>query len=301
MTRLFVEFAEIVVGLNPLHRNFLTSSLSRLSASDSGELLKYFDYCIASGLDLDYLAGAYNLVVTDMQAEQVFFRRHARYRHSRFAEVADAVYFDDGYMRRYMHGLALTTFLWPNHLMMRDFFVRTFPPGLTGSYLEIGPGHGYYFLKACQLGQFETMTGIDISPSSVELTRGILRHFGALKTNAEIIQQDFTAFQGNGSYSCIVMGEVIEHLEQPELFLSKIAALADARTHIYVTTAINAPAIDHIYLFRSSEEVEGLASSCGLEVVDKICLPHVGMTLAEAYARAMPVNAAYIMRKAGQA
>jgi 2-polyprenyl-3-methyl-5-hydroxy-6-metoxy-1,4-benzoquinol methylase len=301
MTPLLVEFAEIVTGLNPLHRNFLTSSLSGLSTNDNSELLKYFDYCIQSGLDLDYLADAYNLVVTDMQVEQLFFRRHMRYRHSRFAEVADAVYFDDSYMRRYMYGLALTTFLWPNHLMMRDFFVRTFPPFLTGNYLEIGPGHGYYFLKASQLGQFETMTGIDVSPSSVELTRDVLRHFGVPKANAAIIQADFADFRSDRIYSCIVTGEVIEHLEHPELFLSKIAALANDRTHIYVTTAINSPAIDHIYLFRSSEEVESLARSCGLEVVDKMCLPHFGMTLAETYKRAMPVNAAYIMRKATHA
>jgi 2-polyprenyl-3-methyl-5-hydroxy-6-metoxy-1,4-benzoquinol methylase len=297
MTSLLMEFAEIVAGLNSLHRNFLTSSLSGLSANDTAELLKYFDYCIGSGLDVDYLAAAYNLVVTDMQAEQVFFRRHKRYRHSRFAEVAGAVYFDDGYMRRYMHGLALTTFLWPNHLAMRDFFVRTFPPFLTGNYLEVGPGHGYYFLRACQLGQFETMTGIDVSPSSVELTRDILRHFGMPNTNATITQADFADFRSDRTYSCVVMGEVIEHLEHPEMFLSKIAALADEQTHIFVTTAINSPAIDHIYLFRSSEEVEGLARSCGLEVVDKMCLPYVGMTLAEAYKRAMPVNAAYVMRK----
>ena len=298
MNSRLADFAERVKTLNPLHQNFLNEALSKLPVPCREELLKYIDYCMRSGLDLDYLAGAYNLIVTDMQVEQIFFRRNKRYRHSRFSEVANAVYYDDGYMRRYMHGLALTTFLWPNHLAMRDFFVRTFPPLLTGSYLEVGPGHGYYFLKASQLGRFDRMIGVDISASSVELTRGLLRHFGLQHDRATIIETDFANFEDDATFSCVVMGEVIEHVEQPEVFLSKVAELADEKTHVYVTTAINSPAIDHIYLFRSSEEVERLAGKCGLRVVEKQCLPHAGMSLDEAYQRAMPVNAAYVMRKA---
>jgi 2-polyprenyl-3-methyl-5-hydroxy-6-metoxy-1,4-benzoquinol methylase len=299
MNHQLVKFADLVKELNPLHQGFLTHALSALSAADCDELLHYIDYCIHNGCDLNCLADAYNLIVTDMQVEQIFFRRNKRYRHTRFSEVADTVYFDDTYMRRYMHGLALTTFLWPNHLLMRDFFVRTLPPSLPGHYLEIGPGHGYYFLKAAELGKFDSMVGIDISVSSVELTRELLRYFGIANNRTTIVQADFTQFDSDEAFSCIVMGEVLEHLEKPELFLSKIAALANEQTHIYVTTAINSPAIDHIYLFRTSEEVERLARNCGLETLEKLCVPHAGMTLPEAYERAMPVNAAYIFRKAG--
>jgi 2-polyprenyl-3-methyl-5-hydroxy-6-metoxy-1,4-benzoquinol methylase len=295
-TRL-VEFCELVVATNPLHRTFLTHAVSALSESDRHELLRYIGYCIDDGLDLKYLADAYNLIVTDMQVEQIFFRRHKRYRHARFAEVADAVYFDDNYMPRYMHGLALTTFLWPNHLLMRNFFIRTFPPSLHGRYLEVGPGHGYYFMKAAEIGRFDHMTGVDISASSVRLTRDLLQKFGALNDRVSILQADFITFQSDEPFSCIVMGEVIEHLERPDAFLSKVAALADERTHIYVTTAINSPAIDHIYLFRSSEDVERLAQNCGLDTIERLCLPHSGMSLEEAYERAMPVNAAYVLRK----
>jgi 2-polyprenyl-3-methyl-5-hydroxy-6-metoxy-1,4-benzoquinol methylase len=299
-SQLLIDFSELVRVLNPLHHRFLTDALSALGESDRDELLQYFGFCIHKGLDLTYLAEAYNLIVTDMQVEQIFFRRNKRYRHTRFAEVANSVYFDDSYMRRYMHGLALSTFLWPNHRVMRDFFIRTFPPSLAGHYLEVGPGHGYYFLKSAALGKFKSMVGIDISASSVELTRDLLRYFGLLEGRVSIIQADFGSFESDKVFSCIVMGEVIEHLEQPDVFLTKIATLANERTHIYVTTAINSPAIDHIYLFRSSEDVERLARACGLATVQKLCLPHAGMTLEEAQDRGMPVNAAYIMRKAEQ-
>jgi 2-polyprenyl-3-methyl-5-hydroxy-6-metoxy-1,4-benzoquinol methylase len=291
------EFTARMAELNPLHSNFLAHAFSALSEENHKELLRYVDYCTENNLTTEFLAESYNLIVTDMQVEQIFFRRNKRYRHSTFREVASTVYFDDNYMRRYMHGLALTTFLWPNHLAMRDFFVQSFPIGLTGNYLEVGPGHGYYFIKAAALGSFDSMIGVDISASSVALTQDILRHFGSANARTKIIEADFLNFESDTPFSCIVMGEVIEHLERPDLFLSKIAALAARDTYIYITTAINSPAIDHIYLFRSSEEVEELIRKCGLVVVDKLCMPHAGTTLEESYQRAMPVNAAYVLRK----
>lgn len=283
--------------LNPLHSKFLVDAFSRLSADNHKELQRYVDYCAENKVAIDYLADCYNLIVTDTQMEQIYFKRNKRYRHSTFKEVAAAVYFDDKYMRHYMHGLALTTFLWPNHLAMRDFFIRTFPKGQTGHYLEIGPGHGYYFTKAAALGAFDSMTGVDISASSVAMTRDLLRYFGLTDSRIRIIEADFLTFEADRPFSCIVMGEVLEHLERPDQFLVKIAELAGNDTHVYITTAINSPAVDHLYLFRSSEEVETMMRDCGLAVTDKVCLPHAGTTLEEAYERALSVNVAYVARK----
>lgn len=297
MSNWAAEFQAIVAESNPVHAKFLARAFSSLSSENIDELGHYVDYCTKDGITIEYLAECYDLIVTDTQIEQIYFKRNKRYRHSTFKEVADAVYFSDTYMPRYMHGLALTTFLWPNHLAMRDFFVKTFPAGAKGEYLEIGPGHGYYFTKASSLGSFEFMTGVDISSSSVALTRKMLQHFGVDGGKTRILEADFLRFESDAPFSCIVMGEVLEHVERPELFLEKIAKLSKADTHIYVTTAVNSPAIDHVYLFRSAEEVEQLMRNCGLAITDKLCLPHPGVTLEEAYARAMSVNVAYVARK----
>jgi|SRR5580700_1492693 2-polyprenyl-3-methyl-5-hydroxy-6-metoxy-1,4-benzoquinol methylase len=297
MSNWAAKFQAIVADLNPVHAKFLARAFSNLSSENSDELGRYVDYCAKDGITIEYLAECYNLIVTDTQIEQIYFKRNKRYRCSTFKEVADAVYFSNTYMPRYMHGLALTTFLWPNHLAMRDFFVKTFPAGTRGEYLEIGPGHGYYFTKASALGSFDFMTGIDISASSVALTRKMLQHFAVDRDKVKILEADFLQFDPGVLFSCIVMGEVLEHVERPELFLEKIAKLAEEDTYIYITTAVNSPAIDHIYLFRSSEEVEQLMRKCGLEITDKLCLPHPGVTLEEAYARAMSVNVAYVARK----
>jgi 2-polyprenyl-3-methyl-5-hydroxy-6-metoxy-1,4-benzoquinol methylase len=270
-----------------------------MSGENRGELLDYIRYCMGHGLSLPYLASCYNTIAIDIQMEQIYFRRHKKYRHSTFKEVADRVYFDAEYMKRYMYGLALTYFLWPAHAAMQEFFVATFPKGWGGAYLEIGPGHGYYFRQAATLGSFDRMTGVDISPASVELSRDLMRHH-RLDTTAEIaiLEADFLEFSSDGgTFSCIVMGEVLEHVEQPGLFLRKIAELSEPDTHIYVTTCLNAPAIDHIFLFGTSSEVEDLAGDSGLLITDRFIAPHSGKSLAECEAARLPVNVAYVMRK----
>ena len=186
------DFASLVTTANPLHTSFMKRSLEAMREDTHQELSDYLTYCQSVGLSMDYLADCYNTIVSDTFREQMFFQENKRYRWSRFDELAHAVYFDDAYMRKYMYGLAITAFLWPNHVALHDFFARTFPRNQKGNYLEIGPGHGYYFMQAARLGNFERLLGVDISATSVALTRDIVRHFGIdKKCRAEVIETDF--------------------------------------------------------------------------------------------------------------
>lgn len=293
------QFADEVLAGNPGHRNFLSGSLAAMSDESRGELLDYIRYCIDRGLSLPYLASCYNTITIDTQMEQIYFRRHGKYRHSSFKEVADLVYFDAEYMKKYMYGLALTSFVWASHAAMREFFVSTFPKGRRGTYLEIGPGHGFYFRQAAALGSFGRMIGVDISPASIEMSRDLMRYY-PLKTGPEvdIREADFLQFSSDtGAFSCIVMGEVLEHVEEPGLFLRKIAELSEANTHIYITTCLNAPAIDHIFLFSTLSQLEQLVGDSGLEIADRFVAPHAGKSVAECVAERLPLNVAYVMRK----
>jgi hypothetical protein len=94
------------------------------------------------------------------------------------------------------------------------------------------------------------------------------------------------------------MGEVLEHVEDPGRFLSTIARLSGPATHIFVTTCMNAPAVDHISLFRTGKEVEDIINSSGLNIVDVCYVPYVGKTLAECEKRNLAVNVGYVLRKA---
>jgi len=294
------ELSDAIVAQNPVHAEFLASSMGGLTQEARQGLLEYVEYCTGRGRSIVYLADCYNTITNDTLNEQFFFMKHGRYRYSKYAEVADKVYLDAEYMNKYMYGLAITAFLWPNHAKMYEFFVRSFPRGKRGAYLEIGPGHGYYLRTAAELGNFDRLVGIDVSPTSVALTRDILEH-SSLETSAQIdiVESDFLAVENDErGFACIVTGEVLEHVEQPGLFLRKIAELSDKDTHIFVTTCVNAPSVDHIFLWRTTDAIEDLIRESGLEIVEPLHVPITGKTLAECVRDALPISVAYVLRKA---
>lgn len=298
-TETIERLAEAIIADNPVHSGFLHASISEMSAASRRSLVEYVDYCVARGRDLAYLADCYNTITKDTLAEQLYFMKHGRYRYARFSDVAGNVYFDDEYMNKYMYGLALTSFLWPNHARLFEFFEQTFPRGKTGAYLEIGPGHGSYLRRAAELGDFDLLLGIDISPTSVAMTRDVLANASPpLRAAVRIVEADFLNMREESRrYACIVMGEVLEHVEEPDRFLHAIAAAATPETHVFVTTCVNAPAVDHIYLFRSTDDVEALVDRCGFDVVERCYAPATGKTLEECRAHALAINVAYVLRK----
>lgn len=284
-------------ALNPLQEQFVRSSAGELDQEEREWFAAYLHYSEDSGLDMRYLASCYDVIVKDTLREQMFFQRRKRYRCSSYKEASEAVYFNPEYMEKYMAGLALTAFLWPNHRQMRKFFLSRLPRNAKGHYLEVGPGHGFYLMSAMRLCAYESFTGVDISPKSIEMTRHIIEsgHFGSFAGHT-LLCQDFLATQlPLPRYDAIVMGEVLEHVEQPLEFLKKVRQLAAPGEFIYVTTAINAPAIDHIYLFDTVESVTDMAREAGLGIADELVVPYTGLTLEQSFERALPVNIALVL------
>lgn len=287
-----------VAQLNKLQNKFLEHSMHLLSDSDLEMLDAYLKYCLDNGLSFEFLAEAYDLFSKDTLKEQVFFIKHKRYRYSTYEEVASYVYQNDEYMSKYMYGLALTSFLWPNHLQVFKFFRDKLPKDSKGNYLDIGPGHGLFMMEAMRLSSYINFWGIDISPTSVEITQNILSsgHFGQFK-NFNIINDDFLSWNTNEKFDAIVMGEVLEHVENPRDFLYKVQNLSNISSYIYLTTAINSPVIDHIYLFESKEHLIHLIESCYFNIQDMLVVPYNGKTIEESEANKLPIKIALVLKK----
>lgn len=294
--------AELVAQVSerrPLHARFIRDACRLLETSEQAEADAYVTHLL-SGHSMDFIAESYETILDDTLEAQIFFMREGRYPHSSFEEVAQSVYFNDRHMKRYMVGLAVTNYLWPNHVQIRRFFTETFPWDRGGKYLEVGPGHGLFLLQAMRSGRFEEFFGVDISAASLKLTDEVVRKaLPAARGRLRLIQADFLADskddEPGGGYDVLVMGEVLEHVEQPGAFLKRLRALAKGDAHLFVTTCINAPAIDHITLFSSEAQIEALIAESGLGIRRQLAIPYFGKTLEQSVAARLPINVAYVL------
>ena len=93
------------------------------------------------------------------------------------------------------------------------------------------------------------------------------------------------------------MGEVLEHVEKPLEMLEKIYELISEKGKAFITTVINAPTLDHIYLFRNIEEVLEIAKSAGFKVVDYFCSTAGDISIEKAIKKKQAINIAMILCK----
>ncbi len=289
------SLADRIRALLSFHASFLDGAFADMTADETRALAEYLSYCLEGGNSLDYLAECYAVVVEDTFEAQVYFQKHGRYKFSTFAEVNGIVYDNPVYMEKYMYGLAITSFIWPNHRKILDFFLRTIPKTERGRYLEVGPGHGYFFLNAVRRTAYDRFLAVDVSPKSIELTTRICRTMEPGRTGQiEFVLADFLATRmGDEPFDAIVMGEVLEHVEQPQAFLDRLWSLSKPGGFVFMTTCINSPAIDHISLFSSTEQVEDMIGRAGFSIAERLYVPYVGKTLAQSAEMKLPVNVAF--------
>jgi len=292
------SFVEKIRKVNPLHHSYLNESLEKLSENDASEFEKYILYCSDIGVSVDDLVGHYNSFLENFREEQLYFHRHGSYRFDSYSEVAHKVYLNDDYMTTYMYGGAVSLFLWPNHKALKAFFLETLPKRREGSYLEVGTGHGYYFMSAVRLTSFKSFLGVDVSKTSLGMTRSIVDYFCPERKDHVLFNEtNFFDMKESDTFDAIVSGEVLEHVEDPDAFLRKIWNLSHEGTYVHLTTCCNAGSLDHIQLFKEPKEVESIIFEAGFNVTDKIYLPYVGKTIEECEKEGLCINMGYTLEK----
>lgn len=234
---------------------------------------------------------AYRWLTGAVLEEELHFRREGRYRLSSFAEAEALVYADAAYMSRYMDGLLLSQLWWGNHAAVLEFYRDRFlKPGAR--HLEVGPGHGLFLWLARQSGA--EVEGWDISPASLDRVR---ETFAALKTPEPDLSLTDLFAAGDGRFDQICFSEVLEHLEDPDAALARLAGLLAPGGRLFVNAPVNSPAPDHIFLFRSTEEIVDKIAAAGLEIEETLFAPSGGSSLDRARKLSLAISAAVIARR----
>ncbi len=292
------EFIKMVSERNHFQNKLLKEwNINENEYLEFENILKF--YVAEQGYPLEFLADSYSFINTMVMEETYFFERNKKYRFSSFEEVNQRVYQNDTYMKKYMLGLCISDYIWIQHLEILRWFeqdIKNQSELKRNSYLEIGPGLGQYLIKALRYGRFKDYLAVDLSPTSVDQCKKYLAYCGIDDAGYHILQKDFFEFTTETKFDYIVMGEVLEHVERPLQMLKKIRSLLNDDGRAFIATVINAPAIDHIYLFRSKEEVLSMAQEAGFLVEDYICITAGGVSMDKAVKYKHAVNIAMILK-----
>ena len=284
--------------LHPLHAKKLKNNF-KAGIIDPQEAESFFlslsEYLISTGKNLDYAIACYNKMLVDMVYCRQHFLKNGTYANSSLAEVNQNVYANPGIMEYHMHGLLLAQFLWPDQYFRFHFFkneLHNFSSRVT-SYLEIGAGHGLYVQEVLrQTRDLKTADVLDISKISLNLCKGLVKN-----DKIRFIEQDFFDFNTPAVYDFISIAEVIEHLESPDDALQKISKLLSNNGVVFISTPVNSPMIDHIYLFKSIEEITSMIKKNGFEIIKDVFKSSEPLSYEVSLSQKAPIMYAAFIKK----
>ena len=273
MNNLINEIFKKIEVLNPLHSKKLRKNIAYFDdgyyVEANAFLNKYAGFLASQNKTIDYAIDCYLNMVGDVTVETIQFLQTDKYSSTTFEEVNKRVYDNPETMEYYMHGLLLSQFLWKHHYQIFEYFTETLPAykSQIKNYLEIGAGHGLYLSKALEILDKETnFSVVDISHTSIELAKNFIDDSRVTYNLANIFE-----FKIDSLFDFITMGEVLEHVEDPLKLLSKLNDLLTLEGIAFITTPTNAPAIDHIYLFRNVEEIRTIIKLAGFDIISEKC------------------------------
>lgn len=277
------EIVNKIADANPVAGKKLRKNLLRFSDEHRSRsqvfFEEYVEYLKSINKTIDFSVDCYLKMTGDMFFERVKFLESGKYSKSSYKEVEKTIYDNPDIMDYHMHGLILGQFLWPDQYTRFKFFADNllqYKP--IKRYLEVGGGHGLYVAEAVKLlGDKTEFEIIDISKSSLNICRNMVK--GA---RVNFVLKDIFEYRLSEKFDFITAGEIIEHLEEPLKLLNKIREMLDDAGTIYLTTPVNAPMIDHIFLFNNIEEIRQLVSKAGFRIVQEV----------QEYAHSMPEDQA---------
>jgi 2-polyprenyl-3-methyl-5-hydroxy-6-metoxy-1,4-benzoquinol methylase len=225
-----------------------------------------YNYFSKRKVSVTVIVRDYLHMIADMRRETMYFMMNGSYSCKNEQDAHDKVYSNDKVMSYYMNALVISQLLWNHHFRMFEYFKETlFSFGLNNSgirILDIGAGHGIYSYITRECLPVCGIDILDISESSLRMTEMMIgRHL------ATYIQSDIKDYFPDLRYDLIIMGEVLEHLDDPFSILLHVRGMLKEKGILWITVPTNAPTIDHVYLFRTKDEVINLIKNAGFGIL----------------------------------
>lgn len=292
---------EYIGEKNPMHYKKLKKNIHFDNAQYVERAEAFFktydDILIKENKDMAYALDCYLQFCSDTMMEQIKFFETGAYTSTSFEEVNQRVYNNPDVMRYYMYGLLVSQYIWDHHYKVLQFFfnnIGQFSEGVK-NVLEVGGGHGLYANEITRLfNSGITYTMVDISETSITLAKTFVK-----SKIVDYIHQDVYQYTSDKKFDFIIMGEVLEHVEDPLGLMKKLHELGADNATAFITAPCNSPAIDHIYLFRNPGEIKALFDEAGWEVVSELMASSETKKNAVADDPLIPVLYAAFLKKKG--
>ncbi len=264
----------------------------KLFAEFAGPMLRWAEAALGESW-VDRLINGYCAFVIDVNRSQAQYEKTGRYLHSTFAEVHDATYGSADFMHLYHWGVFTTTFAWQHHLALCAFFRDRFLARLAdrtdpGSLIDLGCGSGvWHFLGLERLAGW-SVAAIDISPTAIQAARAMADVI-LPDRDATYHLADALAWRPDKEFDAGVSCFLLEHLEEPAGLLRNLQRCLKPGGLAFVTCALTAAEIDHIFEFQRESEVVLMAEAAGFRVIE---------TFSSAPSRTLP-NQRFLPRSMG--
>ena len=248
-----------------------------------------------------YCSNLNNLI--DMSKEFLKLQKNleetGKYLYSKFDEVEKNEYNvnngADG--PDYLWGLYFSEIFWKIHHNFTNFSLNNFMSDLpsTGNILEVPSGTGFFLCEFLRKNPNWFAVGVDLADSSIEFNHKLFQVNKISKNSYKIIKMNFHQLEPNKKYERILCGEFLEHLEDPFSALKKLKSLLTNNGKLFVTAAVWAAHIDHIFLYKSSEEVRNHIKKAGLKIEKELVQAVFEKDEADPEKEKIPVSYAAIL------
>lgn len=299
----FAKIVDLVCEKSPLQKKKIEKYLAKKEKSFFNEAeefsINYTNYLKSQNIPWESAVDAYLKLCNDMVRSQIYFLKNDCYPIDKASDAYENVWNNEEAMKSYMIGLAISQYLWGTHYEIYSFFKNYISEisNKIDSYLEIGPGHGLFLNKALDyLDNKADVEALDISPISINITKSIINYFKPTR-NVQYYNIDILDFNIDKKYDFIVICEVIEHLENPEILLTRIKNLLANQGRLFISTCVNCPAIDHVYHFRAISEIIDLFDNLGFMIENDLVLPVEDLPMHEIICKKITINYCALLKK----